>query len=142
MPPLHPSSAALLHAQPSPFVPQQPPNDASARGQCIPTLHWESPALNITAHCFPFSKQAQGWVSLGAAPSSSTQLYNTCRWIFICLFSGGSPGSLPAPATNPSFKIFSIGFFHLGRTQLLSPKITGVRLKLFCQASRSSWVHF
>lgn len=129
----HPCSAAEFHAQPSPFVLQQLPNDASVIGQRIPTLHWESTALNITARCSPFSKQALGWVSSGAAPSSSVQLYNTCRWIFICLFLGGSPGVLPAPATNPSFKLFSIGFFHPGRTQLLSPKTTGVRLKLFCQ---------
>lgn len=41
--------------------------------------------------------------------------------------------AFPAPGTGPAFKLLSDGSFHPERTELLSPRITGILLKLFCQ---------
>lgn len=127
MPPLHPSrvprtTISLCAAA------------AAQRCLCERSTHSNSA---LREHCIKYHRSLLSFLKagfgLGELRGCTQQLYNTCRWIFICLFLGGSPGVLPAPATNPSFKLFSIGFFHPGRTQLLSPKTTGVRLKLFCQ---------
>lgn len=118
----HPCTPAEFHAQPSPFVLQQLPSDASVRGQRIPTLHWESTALNITARCSPFSKQALGWVSSGAAPSSS--ITPADGFSSVCFWEDPQASFLLLPPTLP-LNYSQLDSFILGEHSSSPPKQPG-----------------